>query len=182
MTPRIIKFSLVLVLGMIPAWGQLQPTDRGQDPAQNPPPPRSDAGPGESSSKSTKVPLNPPPGEAGTAPGAESDDVHEFKPWDPHKADKNVEVGDYYFAQKNYAAAISRYREALYWKSDDAEATVHLARALEKSGHFSQARKYYAQYLKILPQGKDAEESRKALERLKDKPDHPIPDQPRGWR
>ena len=50
----------------------------------------------------------------------------------PHKAAKDIEVGDFYFKKKNYAAAESRYREALYYKDNDAIATYHLALCLEK--------------------------------------------------
>ena len=46
------------------------------------------------------------------APG--NGDVSEFHPWNPHKAAKDIEVGDYYFKErKNYRAAADRYREAL---------------------------------------------------------------------
>jgi tetratricopeptide (TPR) repeat protein len=135
-------------------------------------PPRSN---GESSSRDTKIDLSPPPGESGSAPGAEPEgiDVREMRPWDPHKADKNVEVGDYYLTQKNYRAAISRYREALYWQDNHAIAQFRLGQSLEAVGQFAEARKYYEGYLKILPSGSFAQEARKALERLKDKADEP---------
>ncbi|MFB3916049.1 MAG: tol-pal system YbgF family protein [Terriglobales bacterium] len=137
-------------------------------PPRSAPPPWS----GESSSKDTKVDLSPPPGESGL-PAVSGSDTHELRPWDPHKADKNVEIGDFYFKRRNYGAAVSRYREALYWQDNHAIATLHLAQALEKMGNFSEARKSYESYLKILPHGPDAADARKALERLKDKPDTP---------
>lgn len=96
-----------------------------------------------------------------------ADDVLELHPYDPHKAEKNVEVGDYYFKLKNYPAAESRYREALDYKPNDAIATFKLATALEKLGNVPEAEKYYSNYLKILPHGPSAEESNVALERLK---------------
>ncbi|MFB3813297.1 MAG: tol-pal system YbgF family protein [Terriglobales bacterium] len=129
-------------------------------------PPRSDSSPGTSSSKQTKIDLSPPPGEHGVAPGRENDDRNELTPWDPHKAAKDVEVGEYYYKQKNYKAAISRFREALYWKPRDAVATFKLAQALEKSGELDEARTNYEDYLKILPDGEYAAQARKALERL----------------
>lgn len=141
-------------------------------PPPNAPPPHSN---GESSSKDTKVSLAPPAGEEGVAPGkeAEESDIGEMHPWSPMKADKNVEIGDYYLTQKNYAAAISRYREALYWKPDDAMAHFRLGQALEAAGQYAEARKNYQGYLKILPQGKFASTARKALQRMKNKPDAP---------
>jgi tetratricopeptide (TPR) repeat protein len=126
---------------------------------------------GESSSRGTKIDLSPPPGEA-PAPGVgDTGEVQEMKPWDPHKADKNVEVGDFYFKLKNYPAAESRYREALYWQDNHALATFRLAEAEEKLGKLGEARKYYAAYLKILPDGEFAAQAKQGLERLKDKPD-----------
>jgi tetratricopeptide (TPR) repeat protein len=91
----------------------------------------------------------------------------EFHPWDPHRAMKNIEVGDYYYKQKNYRAAVSRYEEALQWKPRDAEATYKLAEAQEKLGDKLAARKNYQAYLSILPEGPRAQEANKALARLK---------------
>ena len=150
-----------------PAASPSSPSPRS--PRSLPAPPRSDASEGESSSNRTKVDLSPPPGEAGLdlRPGAS--DVQEFKPWDPHKADKCVEIGDFYYKRKNYSAAISRYREALYWKSDHALAFFRLGQALEQTGQYDEARKSYEQYLKILPKGTYATQSQKALEKLGEK-------------
>lgn len=150
-------------------------TDQAQQPPANAPLPRSDEGAsgqssGESSSRGTKIDLSPPPGEA-PAPGVGgASDIQEMKPWDPHKADKNVEIGDYYFKQKNYRAAESRYAEALYWQDNHAIATFRLAEAEEKLGKFGEARKNYAAYLKFLPDGEFSAKAKQGLERLKDKP------------
>jgi len=97
-------------------------------------------------------------------PGA--GDVAEFHPWDPHKAAKDVEIGDFYFKRKNYRAAEDRYREALYYKNNDAMATYRLAVCLEKLGLPNDARTVYENYLKILPHGPEAPEAEKAIARL----------------
>ncbi len=149
-------------------------------------PPRSDRvnaealdnAPGESSSKNTQIDLSPPDddakahplssevvGDAETAPGSTA--VAEFHPWDPHKAAKDIEVGDFYFKRKNYRAAEDRYREALYYKDNDATATFRLAICLEKLDRPDDARTEYESYLKILPYGPQADEAKKAIERLK---------------
>ncbi|HEY4902380.1 MAG TPA: hypothetical protein VIH89_02810 [Candidatus Sulfotelmatobacter sp.] len=133
---------------------------------------------GESSSKDTQIDLSPPendakahPKSAETVNAAEAVDsgsgVAEFRPWDPHKAAKDVEVGDFYFKRKNYRAAEDRYREALYYKDDDAIATFQLAVCLEKLDRPDDALAEYQSYLRILPHGPQAEESKKAIERLK---------------
>jgi Flp pilus assembly protein TadD len=134
--------------------------------------------PGQSSSKDTQIDLSPPADDEKAHPqssemlmdaeaGDSTADVSEFHPWDPHKAAKDVEVGDFYFRRKNYRAAEDRYREALLYKNNDAAATFRLAVCLEKLDQPDQARKEYESYLKILPHGPQAEEAQKSIERLK---------------
>jgi tetratricopeptide (TPR) repeat protein len=129
----------------------------------------------ESSSKDTRVDLSPPKDDEKNHPmsaAAVSDaqeapsDVQELHPWDPHKAAKDVEVGDYYFKRKNYKAAIERYKHALIYKQDDAIATYRLAVSLDKTGNSSEAVTYYQGYLKILPHGPYAADAQKAISRL----------------
>lgn len=134
---------------------------------------------GESSSKETQIDLSPPEDDAKAHPQSSdalmdaetsasgSGNVGEFHPWDPHRAAKNVEVGDFYFKRKNYRAAEDRYREALLYKDNDAVATFRLAVCLEKMGQPEDARKEYESYLRILPHGPQAEEAQKAIDRLK---------------
>ncbi len=166
-------------------------------PANQPPPrsdqrsdgrpvlkPRPNAPEGESSSKEVPPDLTPPQNDAKEHPesgsalqeaedaaglheGDEIGGVQEFKVWNPHKAEKDVEVGDYYFKRKNYRAALSRYQEALYYKYDDAIATFRLGVCQEKLGDSDEARKAYESYLKILPHGPFAGEAQQALARLK---------------
>jgi len=153
--------------------------------APNPAPPQSDHvdvsaldnEPGESSSKDTEIDLSPPADDAKTHPKsaeavteaespAAGGEVSEFHPWNPHKAAKDVEVGDFYFKKKNYAGAESRYREALLYKDNDAIATFRLAVCLEKMDRPDEARQEYESYLKILPYGPQAEDAKKAIARL----------------
>lgn len=132
---------------------------------------------GSSSSKDDDVDLNPPAGDAAAHPNSPSSlgagsaspvpAVNEMHVWDPHKAAKDIEVGDFYFKQKNYRAAESRYREALSYKDNDAIATYRLAVSLEKLDRPDEAREEYESYLRILPYGRDAEHARKAIDRLK---------------
>ncbi len=149
-------------------------------------PPRSDRvqagdlpGVGESSSKDTQTDLSPPDDDAKTHPQSStavaeaeaaalgSGGISEFHTWDPHKAAKSVEVGDFYFKRKNYRAAEERYREALRYKDNDAVATIRLAVCLEKLGVLDDARAEYESYLKILPHGPQSLEAQKAIDRLK---------------
>jgi len=128
----------------------------------------------ESSSKDTRVDLTPPKNDEKDHPMSkvpsadenDASDVEEMHPWDPHKAAKNVEVGDFYFKKKNYKAAIERYRDALVYKPNDAVANFRLAESLDKTGNSSEAAAHYQEYLKILPHGPLADDAQKALARL----------------
>src|SRR5579859_1148160 len=127
----------------------------------------------ESSSRSTIIDLSPPVGDAQDHPDSEipdevrgASDTNELHPWNPHRADKDVEVGDYYFKEKNYRGAEGRYRDALLYKPNDAVATYRLAQIFDKTDRPDDARQYYQAYLKILPHGPYASDCHKALERL----------------
>lgn len=185
---------LILALLLVSAAAQQGTSPAKIPPNQAPPRSDTDAGqpvlktrPGsgpQSSSKEAPPDLSPPQNDAkehpesGTAlheaedaaglyEGDEIGGVQEFRVWNPHKAEKDVEVGDFYFKRKNYRAALDRYREALYYKYDDAVAMYRLAVCQEKVGEGEEARRAYQSYLKILPQGPFAAEARHGLERLK---------------
>jgi hypothetical protein len=139
------------------------PAEDASKPPASAPLPRSD---GESSSKDNAPDISPPPGDE-NHPGAElPSDVEEMRPWNPHQADKNVEVGDFYYKKSNYRAAESRYQEALRYQWNHAEATYKLAVVEEKLEEPEAARKNYSTYLQILPNGPEAERAQKALDRL----------------
>jgi tetratricopeptide (TPR) repeat protein len=121
---------------------------------------------GESSSIDSQINLDghtslPEP----AAPAAEADDKT-LLPWDPHRADKDIEVGNYNLRIKNYRAALDRFNDALLYKPGDAEATYGLAVTQEKLDLLAQANKNYQEYLKILPSGPHAKEAQDAIKRL----------------
>ena len=133
----------------------------------------------ESSSHDTRIDISPPKDDAKNHPGSkaaveglditdnpDTSGVQEFHPWNPMKALKDIEVGDYYFKRKNYKAALERYKEALYYKDGDALASFRLAVCQEKLGDKADAKKYYEQYLKILPEGPFAKDAHASLDRL----------------
>lgn len=136
-----------------------------QNPPANSAPPRSDD---ESSSNQTRIDLSPPAGDSLSHPnsGHLGDNALGVREWNPLRAMKDVEVGDFYYKRENYMAAISRYREALQFKPRDAVATFKLAQALEKTKELPEARARYEEYLAILKDGPSAAEARKALQRL----------------
>src|ERR1700722_15950462 len=157
-------------------------TDQEQ-PGQNQAPPRAAQGlnaeAGESSSPDTRVDLSPPKDDAknhplsgvtDTNPEDEPADVQEMHPWNPYRAMKDDEVGDYYFKRKSYKAALARYQDALIWKEKDAIANFRMAQCYEKLDQPDQAIPHYQEYLKILPEGPLAKNAKKALDRLKVEP------------
>ena len=139
---------------------------------------------GDSSSRDTRIDISPPKDDAKSHPDSRAavadlevanksdaaDDVQEVHPWNPMKAMKDLEVGDYYYKQKNYKAALDRYQEALYYKDKDAVASFRVAECYEKLGQKDDARKFYEQYLKILPDGPSAKDAHAALARLEKNP------------
>jgi tetratricopeptide (TPR) repeat protein len=185
---RNLFLILVLTALLFPACAPALAQNSGSSSSSTPPadststkqpdlsPPRSDRvnanslPEGESSSRDTDFDISPPKNDVKAQPGSPSltdEGSSATRPWDPHKAAKDIEVGDFYFKRKNYRAAEDRYREALYYKDNDATATLHLAECLDKLDEPGEAREQYEAYLKILPEGPQSEKVRKAIDRLK---------------
>jgi tetratricopeptide (TPR) repeat protein len=151
-----------------------------QSAPANDAPPRSEpdepkTAPGESSSRDTRIDLSPPkddekshPNSGAPAPGFgdEAADVHELHPFNPYRANKDNEVGDYYFKRKNYKAALARYEDALAFKANDALANFHMAQCYEKLGQPEDAITHFKEYLRILPQGPLSKDAKKELDKL----------------
>jgi tetratricopeptide (TPR) repeat protein len=173
-----LRWAYLVLFILAASWAfaqQPELTPKNGTAPPNQAPPRSDrdtATSEESSSKDMKVDLSPPRDDAKNHPNSSSSedepasDVQDFHPWDPHKAAKDIEVGDFYLKRKNYFAAEGRYRDALLWKPNDAIATYRLGETTEKQGKLDEAREHYESYLKILPNGPLAQDAHKALERL----------------
>ena len=176
------------MLLILAAWGVAQAAPQSsQGPGPDQAPPRSDqqkstnreAEAHESSSRDTRIDLSPPRNDAKEHPnsgvalsGNDSNpedatgDVQELHPWNPYRAGKDDEVGDYYFKRKNYKAALARYQDALIYKDHDAIANFRMAQCYEKLNQPDEAITHYKEYLRILPNGEFSKDARKALERL----------------
>lgn len=81
-------------------------------------------------------------------------------------AAKDIDVGYFYLKDKNYRAAEARLKEALELKPDTSVALIGLAQAQQKLGERDAARQNYEAYLKLNPEGSDADKVRKALAQL----------------
>src|SRR4051812_38600619 len=165
-----MRYVAIIVMFCVASFAQTsQKPKKGTAPPQQTAQ-QSTSQPSDSSSKDNKIDLSPPRGDDVTHSDPDDDansEVMETKPWNPHKAAKDIEVGDYYAKRKNYKAAISRYREALEYKPRDAEATFKLAQVLEAAKASDEALQRYQEYLKILPNGDYAPLAKAAVERLK---------------
>jgi tetratricopeptide (TPR) repeat protein len=149
--------------------------DAQDNPPRNPPPPESSppekqqpptAQQGESSSKDSQIDFNAAPHAKEPPPSSKDADDGTFRPYDPHRAAKDVEVGNYYLKLKNYRAALERFNDALLYKPKDAEATYSLAMTQEKLDLLSPAYQNYQEYLKILPNGPRASDAREAIKKI----------------
>jgi tetratricopeptide (TPR) repeat protein len=141
---------------------QSAPLQQRQQPTQASPEAQQQ---GESSSTDSQIDFNAAPRAKDPGP-AISVDEGTFRPWDPHRAAKDVEVGNYYLRLKNYRAALDRFNDALVYKPKDAEATYGLAVTQEKLDLLSQAYQNYREYLKIMDSGPHAKESQDAIKRI----------------
>ena len=174
-----MRSLVLLTLLSLSGWAFAQQ----QSAPANDAPPRSEpeeskTAPGESSSRDTRIDISPPKdddknhsksGAAEPESSNESADVHELHPFNPYRANKDNEVGDYYYKRKNYKAALARYQDALAFKQNDALANFHMAQCYEKLDQPDDAIVHFKEYLRILPQGPLSKEAKKALEKLAEK-------------
>ena len=140
-------------------------------PAEQPEPeatpqsqPMEDVERGDSSSKDSQIDLNARP--LAPAGGSKTAEDPNSYPYDPHRAEKDVEVGNYYLKQKNYRAALDRFHDALLYKPNDADAIYGLAVTQERLDLTDQAYKSYSKYVEVLPHGPMVKEAQEAMKRL----------------
>ena len=86
--------------------------------------------------------------------------------WDPLRAEKDLEVGQYYMRRGDVDAAIDRFQDATTAKPGYAIPFRFLGEAQEKKGLKKQAIKSYQRYLDLYPHAEDGEKIRKKIEKL----------------
>jgi tetratricopeptide (TPR) repeat protein len=86
--------------------------------------------------------------------------------WDPVRAEKDLEVGQFYMKKGDLDAAIDRFQDAIEAKPGYAIPFRYLGEAQEKKGMKKPAIKSYQRYLDLYPHAEDAEKVRKKIERL----------------
>jgi Tfp pilus assembly protein PilF len=82
------------------------------------------------------------------------------------KADKDVDVGEFYMHKGDYGAAIPRLEEAVQFDPRYPKARLLLAESYEKQGDHSHALQTYQDYLKAFPDARDEKKIRKKIEEL----------------
>lgn len=80
---------------------------------------------------------------------------------------EDMDMGTYYFKNKNYRGAMYRFLHALDLKPGEPEAVFRLAEALNKLGKHDEASEAYQAYLENEPSGTYAKKARLALEQLR---------------
>jgi tetratricopeptide (TPR) repeat protein len=176
-TPILLLIISGLVCVPLPAQNSGPDNSKKPQAPASDPVPRSDTdqpstpplGEGESSSKQSQIDISPPKDDVAKHPDSDVSDVTEMHTWNPHKALKDVEVGEFYMKRKNYRAAEDRFREALTYKPGDAVATYRLAEVLDAQNQYTEAVKEYQEYLKIPSSGTYTSAAKKALARLEQK-------------
>ena len=96
----------------------------------------------------------------------ESLSVKEYS-FNPLQAQKELNIGNYYFKKGSFRGAALRFREATKWNPGFAEAWLRLGEAAEKQKDAKTAKEAYGKYLELSGDAKDAPEIRKRLEKLK---------------
>jgi len=87
--------------------------------------------------------------------------------WDPLRAEKDLEVGQYYLKRGNLDAAIDRFEDAALAKPGYALPFRYLGEAQERKGLKREAVKSYRRYLDLYPHAEDRDRIEKRIARLR---------------
>lgn len=87
--------------------------------------------------------------------------------WDPLRAEKDIEVGQYYLRKGDVDAAIDRFQDATLAKPGYAIPFRYLGEAQEKKKLKRDALKSYTRYLELYPHAEDRDKIEKKIERLR---------------
>src|ERR1700730_15089597 len=86
--------------------------------------------------------------------------------WDPLRAEKDLEVGQFYLKKGDLDAAIDRFQDAAAAKPGFAIPYRYLGEAQEKRGDKQEALKSYRRYLDLYPHAEDAKKIQKKIDKL----------------
>ena len=100
------------------------------------------------------------------AEGKDSAEASAPKGPNPILALQNVNIGNYYLKQKNYAAAIQRFTEAIEYQADLPKAYEGLAMAYERNGQIHKSVETYKGFLEKNPDSPKVPQFRSRLAKL----------------
>jgi tetratricopeptide (TPR) repeat protein len=130
-------------------------------------PMRSQDPPQESSSKPAAAPPAPPPkSSAKRKKDTATQNASDQPVWDPLRAEKDLEVGQFYMKKGDLDAAIDRFQDATTAKPGYAIPFRFLGEAQEKKGLKKQALKSFQRYLDLYPHAEDGDKIRKRIDKL----------------
>ena len=86
--------------------------------------------------------------------------------YDPLRAERDLEVGQYYMKKGDLDAAIDRFQDAIAAKPGYAVPFRYLGEAQEKKGLKKQAIKSFQRYLDLYPRAEDSGKVRKKIDKL----------------
>ena len=111
------------------------------------------------------------PDSAKAKPKPNSDNATQNAPdqpmWDPLRAEKDMEVGQYYMRKGDVDAAMDRFQDAILAKPGYAIPFRLLGEAQEKKGMKRDAIKSYTRYLELYPHAEDKSKIEKKIEKLR---------------
>ena len=87
--------------------------------------------------------------------------------WDPLRAEKDLQVGQYYLHKGDMDAAIDRFQDAAEAKPGYAIPFRFLGEAQERKGLKRDALKSYTRYLDLYPRAEDRDKIEKKIEKLR---------------
>lgn len=143
---------MLAAAGIIPLFSGALP--HAQDPAP------------ESSSKPAAAPAPKKPDKKQESDTA-TQNAADQPTWDPLRAEKDLEVGQYYMRKGDVDAAIDRFQDATTAKPGYAVPFRFLGEAQEKKGLKKQAIASYSRYLDLYPHAEDSDKIRKKIDKLR---------------
>lgn len=120
----------------------------------------------ESSSKPAEPPAPKKPDKK-HKPDSATQNAPDQPAWDPLRAEKDLEVGQYYMRKGDVDAAIDRFQDATTAKPGYAVPFRYLGEAQEKKGLKKQAIASYSRYLELYPHAEDGDKIRKKIDKLR---------------
>lgn len=121
----------------------------------------------ESSAKPSDSPSPPKKTDRKNKPDSATQNSPDQPAWDPLRAEKDIEVGQYYMRKGDVDAAIDRFQDATTAKPGYAIPFRFLGEAQEKKGLRKQAIKSYTRYLELYPHAEDGDKIRKKIDKLR---------------